>query len=91
VGTLDSAVLSDATSALFLPASAGLSGDARWYLPDLSLNWPEVEKLNEDGVVAYSRSVIQEPPVLSDKTRSGWSGADDGALWTVLIVLIAGG
>ncbi|WP_262000714.1 FtsX-like permease family protein [Microbacterium sp. Mcb102] len=91
VGTLDSAVLSDATSALFLPASAGLSGDARWYLPDLSLSWPEVEKLNEDGVVAYSRSVIQEPPVLSDKTRGGWSGADDGALWTVLIVLIAGG
>ncbi|QYM65580.1 hypothetical protein [Microbacterium sp. Se5.02b] len=33
VGTLDSAVLSDATSALFLPASAGLEGDARWYLP----------------------------------------------------------
>ncbi|WP_091033921.1 ABC transporter permease [Microbacterium oxydans] len=91
VGTLGSAVLSDATSALFLPASAGLSGDARWYLPDLSLNWPEVEKLNGDGVVAYSRSVIQEPPVISDQTRGGWSGADDGALWTVLIVLVAGG
>lgn len=92
VGTLDSAVLSDATSALFLPASAGLAGDARWYLPDLSLSWPEVEKLNDDGVVAYSRSVIQDPPVISDETRGGgWSGADDGALWTMLIVLIAGG
>jgi putative ABC transport system permease protein len=91
VGTLDSAVLSDATSALFFPGSAGLSGDARWYLPDLSLSWPDVERLNEDGVVAYSRSVILDPPIISDETRGGWSGADDGALWTVVVVLIAGG
>ncbi|QNA92304.1 hypothetical protein [Microbacterium sp. Se63.02b] len=91
VGTLDSAVLSDATSALFLPASAGLEGDARWYLPDLTLSWSDVEKLNEDGVVAYARSVILDPPDIADDSRRGWSGADDGALWTMLIVLIAGG
>lgn len=91
VGTLDSAVLTDATPALFLPASAGLEGDARWYLPDLPLSWPEVEKLNEDGVVAYARSVILDPPDIADDSRRGWSGADDGALWTMLIVLVAGG
>ena len=91
VGTLDSAVLSDATAALFLPSSAALAGEARWYLPDLPLSWPEVEKLNEDGVVAYSRPVILDPPRLTANTIQGSSTADDGALWTVLIVLIAGG
>lgn len=91
VGTLESAVLSDATSALFLPASAGLDGDVRWYLPELSPTWAEIGDLNEEGVVAYSRSVVLDPPDVSEEARGGWSGADDGALWTMIVVLVAGG
>ena len=91
VGTLDAAVLSHATSALFLPDGAGLDGDVRWYLPDHALSWSEVEKLNEEGVVAYSRAVILDPPILSvDTNRGSYSGVDS-AMWTVMIVLLAGG
>ena len=91
VGTLDAAVLSHATSALFLPESAGLDGDVRWYLPDHALSWPEVETLNEEGVVAYSRSVVLDPPILSVDTNQGSRPDISAAMWTVMIVLLAGG
>ncbi|MDF2508142.1 MAG: hypothetical protein K0Q52_2001 [Microbacterium sp.] len=91
VGTLDSAVLPDATPALFLPASATIDGEARWYLPDLSLSWPDVEDLNDAGVVAYSWEVVLDPPDIAPAGFSGASGIEQGVLWTTLIVLAAGG
>jgi putative ABC transport system permease protein len=91
VGTLDSAILPDSTFALFLPATAGFDGEARWYLPDASLTWTDVEELNEHGVVAYSREVIFDPPDIAPDGFTGPSGIEQGLLWTTLVVLGAGG
>lgn len=91
VGTLESATLPDSASALFLPASAGLDGDVRWYLPDLALSWPDIQELNDDGIIAYSRAVILDPPTIPADSIQGSYSSDPGALWTVLIVLVAAG
>lgn len=91
VGTLDSADLPESTSALFLPANAGFDGQARWYLPDLSLSWNDVQELNEHGVVAYSREVVLDPPAIAPEGFSGPAGIEQGMLWTTLVVLGAGG
>lgn len=37
-------------------------GSEKWYLPDLALPWSAVQDLNEQGVVAYSRAVLLDPP-----------------------------
>lgn len=35
---------------------------ARWYLPDLTLDWDAVQDLNAQGIAAYSREVVLDPP-----------------------------
>ncbi|MFK4837192.1 FtsX-like permease family protein [Microbacterium sp. ZW T2_14] len=95
VGTLDAATLPDAASAVFLPGTAAMreviGGERRWYLPATTLSWEDVQALNEDGVVAYSRAVILDPPtVLRHEVRG--SVLDEWMnIWPTLLVVAAGG
>ncbi|GAA5095875.1 hypothetical protein GCM10025760_28760 [Microbacterium yannicii] len=95
VGTLDAATLPDAASAVFLPGTAELreliGGERRWYLPAPALSWEDVQALNEDGVVAYSRAVVLDPPTqLRDEVRG--SVLDEWMnIWPTVLVVAAGG
>ncbi|WP_435743897.1 FtsX-like permease family protein [Microbacterium sp. PMB16] len=91
VGTLTDASLPGKVPALFFPDDAEIDGAVRWYLPEMSLTWPEVQELNEQGVVAFSRAVILNPPDVSVNTIQGSYQPDQGAMWTVLMVVVAGG
>lgn len=52
---------------LALPAAAvepdEMQGITAWYLPDLALTWPQIQRLNPEGIVALSRPVALDPPV----------------------------
>ncbi len=95
VGTLDAAILPDAASAVFLPGTAELrgviGGERRWYLPEPALSWDDVQALNEEGVVAYSRAVVLDPPTALRKEVRG-SVLDQWAnVWPTVLVVSAGG
>lgn len=62
-GIIDVADQPRRTETLVLPAAEpGELTGARWFLPDLALSWPEIQKLNADGVTALSRPVALDPP-----------------------------
>lgn len=75
-GIVDFAAVPDTREMLFLPwenasAFAVAPAEARWYLPDLTLSWEEIQGLNTQGITAYSRSVVLDPPPTdSDKFGS---------------------
>ena len=91
VGTLAAAELGDRSPALFLSDDAPLSGDTRWYLPERALSWPEIEALNAEGVVAFSRPVVLDPPTTRNTDIPGSYDRYSGATMTVIMVLAAGG
>jgi len=91
VGTMEAATLPSDESALFLPSDAPIDGDVRWYLPDFAPSWTEIEALNEDGVVAYSRPVVLDPPFIDANRVQGSYDRYSGATWNVVMVLAAGG
>ncbi|MGB4779182.1 MAG: ABC transporter permease, partial [Microbacterium sp.] len=41
------------------------SANTLWFLPDLSLDWDDIQRLNAQGIVAYSREVVLDPPVFT--------------------------
>jgi putative ABC transport system permease protein len=95
VGTLDAAGLPDADSAVFLPGTEGLrsaiGSEPRWYLPETPLSWEDVQALNEEGIVAYSRTVVLDPPTdlrreVRDSVGSEWIHT-----WQTVLVISAGG
>ncbi|MEW1835486.1 ABC transporter permease [Microbacterium sp. NPDC079995] len=61
VGTFDDNTLPDVDSALAF-ADPDRYDEAKWYLPETPLSWPQVQELNEDGIAAYSREVVLDPP-----------------------------
>ncbi len=38
---------------------------AKWYLPDFSPSWADVQDLNAQGIAVYSRQVVLDPPPFS--------------------------
>lgn len=91
-GTLRAAPLAGDVPALFFPEATGpTSGDVRWYLPDTDLDWADVEALNADGVVAFSREVVLDPPSLDPDTPQGSYSPWSGGLWSIVVVLLAAG
>jgi len=93
VGTLDAAEIPDRQPAVFLPATASdvVRGTARWYLPDTELSWPDVQRLNEQGVVAYARDVVLDPPPFRNAIVSSMSNDWWSAMWPVVFALAVGG
>ena len=91
VGTLTAATLPSDAPALFLPPDTPVDGEVRWYLPDLAPSWSQVEALNEEGVVAYSRPVVLDPPVIDENRIQSSYDRYAGATWNLVMVLAAGG
>ncbi|WP_347978486.1 FtsX-like permease family protein [Microbacterium sp. ProA8] len=95
VGTLDAATLPDSASGVFLPGTAELrgviGGERRWYLPEPALSWEDVQALNEEGVVAYSRAVVLDPPTALRKEVRGSVLDQWASVWPTVLVVAAGG
>ena len=74
VGLLDCHNCADATE-LFFAREGSISGttasdhlqEATFYLPDLELDWADVQRLNQEGLIAVSRSVLLDPPPLDSR------------------------
>ncbi|WP_235008222.1 FtsX-like permease family protein [Microbacterium timonense] len=94
VGTLEAATLADDDAAVFLPsaARAHVGGATRWYLPEDELSWPQVQELNEDGVVAFSREVVLDPPRFTNRFYSSPASTDRWAtMWPLVLLLTVAG
>lgn len=88
VGTLRAAYTASDQSVLFLPADVPVTGTTKWFLPEHALSWADVQALNEQGIVAYSRAVVLDPPAAS--SADPWGNVYDqytGAMWSLIGVL----
>ncbi|WP_223586684.1 FtsX-like permease family protein [Microbacterium sp. OVT16B] len=91
VGTMSAAPLADDVPALFLPSSDALAGEKRWYLPEHELGWSDVTSLNEQGIVAFSRTVVLDPPDLRGTDAELPYDEYWSARYSMLIILSAAG
>lgn len=69
VGVIQDHTLPDSGERIFARAGALSSGSgpvsqdsATYYLPDTTVSWDEVKKLNADGLTVLSRTVMLDPP-----------------------------
>lgn len=88
VGAMSAVGVPSDQAVLFLPEGTPVVGTTQWFLPDRELSWVDVQKLNEQGVVAYSRAVVLDPPVATSADH--WSTSEDGfmgAPWGLLVML----
>ncbi|WP_194422124.1 ABC transporter permease [Microbacterium abyssi] len=90
VGTMTAAATPSAQAALFLPSGA-LTGTTKWFLPEDALSWAKVQALNDQGVVAYSREVVLDPPRATASDEWGNFGSADGAVQGYVMMLAAAG
>lgn len=89
VGTMRAAYAASDQSVLFLPPGAPVTGTTKWFLPEHALAWADVQKLNEQGIVVYSRAVVLDPPAASS-AADPWGNVYDqytGAMWSLIAVL----
>jgi len=69
---------------LFLPQPGDLLTDAgvtRWYTPGWQPDYPELQKLNHAGFVAFARDLVIHPP-----TGAHVILADPGSVWTLVLM-----
>ena len=59
-----------------------------WYLPDHPLSWADVQALNDKGLIAYSRKVVDNPPADAPQFYAGES-ATGALVATAAVGLIA--
>lgn len=88
VGTMRAAFTASDTSAVFLPADAPVAGTPKWFLPEHPLRWSDTQTLNEQGIIAYSRAVVLDPPASS--AADPWGNVYDrysGAMWSLIALL----
>lgn len=64
----------DAAVAFFDADRFASAENTKWYLPELSLTWEDVQELNAQGVVAYARDVVLDPPPFT--FPDGWEYVD---------------
>lgn len=93
-GVIDFAAVPDTREMLFVPWVHAEAFDVqvtqtRWYLPDLSLTWPEVQSLNPQGVTAFSRLVALDPPPV-DREEFGSANTYWQTMGPLLLLLGAG-
>jgi len=55
-----------------------------WYLPELALSWDDVQELNAQGVVAYSREVVLDPPTVTLPGGNTYVDAQTQQLYSML-------
>jgi len=63
-GTFDAVGIGDDDSAIAF-FDADRFPYSKWYLPDFSPNWADVQELNAQGIAVYSRQVVLDPPPFS--------------------------
>ncbi|ARC56670.1 hypothetical protein AS850_06230 [Frondihabitans sp. 762G35] len=94
VGVLRDADVGDSESVLYgrdgafggVSAQDALSS-SKFYLPSTVLTWPDVKKLNAQGIVALSRAVVLDPPSASEAPRSdNGSGPDVTLILSVALL-----
>jgi putative ABC transport system permease protein len=95
VGTLDATGVPDDQAGVFLPDGAAADaavggGERRWYLPDTELTWPDVQRLNDEGVVALSRAVVLDPPAEPPRAFGGMNPELQQMLTLVITVAVGG-
>lgn len=90
VGTMTAVSMPSTQTALFLPSGA-LTGATKWFLPDDALSWGDVQALNEQGVVAYSREVVLDPPQATESDDWVTFSSGDGAVQGYVMMLGAAG
>jgi len=82
-GTFDDAAMPhDRSGVAFVDADR--FGTPTWYLPELSLDWPAVQELNEAGFLAYSREVVLDPPAFSLPDGTEYVNSAAQQLYSVL-------
>ena len=82
-GTFDDASMPhDRSGVAFIDADR--FGTPAWYLPELSLDWPAVQELNEAGFVVYSREVVLDPPAFSLPDGNEYVDSATQQLYSVL-------
>ncbi len=62
--------------------------EANTYVPDAIVDWAQVQKLNEHGIVALSRDVVENPPPAG--THPSVSEGSARGTWIVVAGLIVG-
>lgn len=91
-GTIDVATLPDADSGIAFFDAERFGGT--WYLPELRLDWADVQRLNEAGMIAYSRAVVLDPPEFQPEGMDGMSTPESqaaGNRWALVATLAAAG
>jgi hypothetical protein len=83
VGTVDDVIEADSVNVVFaVPGTLPGSGATRYFAPDLSPSWEEIQDLNAEGVVVWSRQVLLAPPSGVGYLYSGEQGS--GAALTLI-------
>ncbi|MGM7678159.1 FtsX-like permease family protein [Microbacterium sp. A94] len=91
VGTIAAAGVPADQTALFLPDDVAPTGTTKWFLPEETMSWEDVEILNEQGIVAYSREVVLDPPEATKSDEWSSSSGSDVAAQGLFMMLGAAG
>lgn len=98
VGVLDDRHVASSFEELFVatapPGTAeplDYVGQTTWYLTGSSVSWSDVQRLNAVGAVVLSRSVVLNPPTVTDPDVAR-AAADraTGRFWSSALVLLVG-
>lgn len=81
----DDAVVYGRTGAFATVKPSEAVSQTEYYLPDLRLDWPQVQALNAKGLTVLSRAVVLDPP--TDASISSSTGGD--SLLGLFVVLLA--
>lgn len=89
-GVVDMRELGRNDDGIILPDASRYPEQRYWYLPDDPLSWDDVQALNAEGVVAYSREVVLDPPAWTDPWGNGESDYRTGTIWGLVVGLAVG-
>ncbi|MBN9140526.1 MAG: ABC transporter permease [Micrococcales bacterium] len=97
VGAIADQARSNTDAAIFARDGAitGVRADdeptrAFYYLPDTALDWDAVRALNHQGLIAYSREVVEHPPAPGDYSVGGtgsWTDSINSGYISLLLLL----
>lgn len=74
------------TTATLGTTPAGLQ-DTSYYLPDHTMSWADVQRLDRLGIMTFSRNVVLDPPPTPDLVSRNEGGASSAALLAAIIAI----
>jgi len=91
VGTL--AKTHDSSEQVFVPDglvdTSAPDSPTAWYIGGAALTWDQVTALNDHGMVAYSRDVVEHPPGVNPLGDTG--GTSGASLGAIIAIAMGGG